>query len=333
MMQSGSFSHLSAHDLNPINHRNNRASLKKQTQNADPSQGNSSSLLFSPTFKCVTSLQFYAALLLELQKVASIVDSLAESSRQFVWSNLFEIAGLPDHKCSEHFTPILSGWLSSPTVNLLAVELLYVAFNVATLRFPALLSGHSFHPRAFDPPKPVITKIPQSKVIRPVPVRHPKNIGLANGSSQVTVTSEQQSRTFASYPLGDKEQLPSLAATASFVSRSPVTRASSASKFNEFINAPVNTIHASPIPHSNTLPPLSPAQPIDTAEQQTDLPASRAEVYTRALSQFTVVSTMKLHFWLTHAVERMGYSARFSTPKSKNGLVAYVQIRSSIFKL
>jgi len=58
-----------------------------------PQQRASSSLLYSPTFQCFTSLPFYASLLLELTQMAKAADQLSATCREVIWSQLFALIG------------------------------------------------------------------------------------------------------------------------------------------------------------------------------------------------------------------------------------------------
>ena len=56
----------------------------------------------------------------------------------FFFCYLLGITGVK-HRCSHQFTPIVENWLNSQTLNLLAVELLYLAFSLCLLRYPKIL--------------------------------------------------------------------------------------------------------------------------------------------------------------------------------------------------
>ena len=95
--------------------------------------------LFSPTFQCYTSTPFYRNLLIELEHVASYIDQGKSRSREIVWRQLFTLLGAKPVVCSKPFEPVLKSWTESPTINLLAIELLYLAFATAFDRFPDLI--------------------------------------------------------------------------------------------------------------------------------------------------------------------------------------------------
>lgn len=98
---------------------------------------------FSPSFQCYTSPLFYRSLLLELEWVAGIVDDCKEQARELVWKQLFVLSGAPKGlKSSKQILPIISGWVQSSTMNLLAIELLYLAFATALNQYPDFIKNN-----------------------------------------------------------------------------------------------------------------------------------------------------------------------------------------------
>jgi len=92
---------------------------------------------FSPSFQCYTSPLFYRSILLELEWVASVVDDCKEAAREIVWKQLFILCGAPPGlSSSKLISPVIVGWKKSSTMNLLAIELLYLAFATALNQFP-----------------------------------------------------------------------------------------------------------------------------------------------------------------------------------------------------
>jgi hypothetical protein len=91
-------------------------------------------LYFSPCFQCYTSAPFYKSILQELEWVASVIDNCYPPAREQVWAQLFAMTGASRTKCSKQFSSIVKGWTESPTLNLLAIELLYLSFAIALER-------------------------------------------------------------------------------------------------------------------------------------------------------------------------------------------------------
>jgi hypothetical protein len=130
--------------------------LAQQTASLDPAENQQGVALFSPLFQCHTTLAFYAALLAELQAMAALVDPCPSIVREIIWEQVFLLIGVHPHRCETHLKPIIEAWLSSPTVNLLAVELLYISFVRALANHPDLLRAQS----------------PQTRVHQQPPVQH-----------------------------------------------------------------------------------------------------------------------------------------------------------------
>jgi hypothetical protein len=131
-------------------------------------------VLFSPTFQCFTSFPLYAALLLELQTLALLIDQREPEARAAVWAQLFALIGIgghsrlgprvsdenvmktpygidgqPENSMTARFTPIIEQWLESKTLNLLAVELLYLSFSLSILQYQDLLGEDRAYQQAF----------------------------------------------------------------------------------------------------------------------------------------------------------------------------------------
>lgn len=94
----------------------------------------SEQLYFSPCFQCYTSAPFYKSILQELEWVASVIDNCHPPAREQVWAQLFAMTGANRNKCSKPFSAIVKGWTESSTLNLLAIELLYLSFAIALER-------------------------------------------------------------------------------------------------------------------------------------------------------------------------------------------------------
>lgn len=112
-------------------------------QSPSDAQTNLQGALFSPLFQCATTLPFYAALLNELQAMATLVDPCPAVVREIIWEHVFLLIGVQPHRCDLSLKPIIEAWLSAPTVNLLAVELLYIAFVRALANHPDLLRAQT----------------------------------------------------------------------------------------------------------------------------------------------------------------------------------------------
>lgn len=111
--------------------------------------------VYSAVFQCFVGLPFYASLMLELQSMARAIDDRPAAARRAVWCQLLTLISptrtLPSSSTSSsspsstaavpdaQFGPVVAGWLAGTTTNLLAVELLYLAFMLALLKYPDLL--------------------------------------------------------------------------------------------------------------------------------------------------------------------------------------------------
>eukprot|EP01087_Luapelamoeba_hula_P009712 TRINITY_DN2531_c1_g1_i1.p1 TRINITY_DN2531_c1_g1~~TRINITY_DN2531_c1_g1_i1.p1 ORF type:complete len:585 (-),score=80.46 TRINITY_DN2531_c1_g1_i1:56-1810(-) len=110
-------------------------------------------VLYSPTFQMFTSLPFYTALLDDLRAMSEYADQLPPSCRDLIWAQLFELIGVK-HKCSNQFTPIINAWASSGVINILAIELLYLSFQLCIMAEPTLLGDDEpFATTAYGFPK------------------------------------------------------------------------------------------------------------------------------------------------------------------------------------
>ena len=98
---------------------------------------------FSPSFQCYTSPLFYRSLLLELEWVSSVVDDCKPPAREIVWGQLFVLSGMPKGlKSSKAFLPVVNNWMRGSTMNLLAIELLYLAFATALNQYPDFIKNN-----------------------------------------------------------------------------------------------------------------------------------------------------------------------------------------------
>lgn len=98
---------------------------------------------YSPAFQCYTSPPFYKSLLSELQYVSSFIDLCKPQSREIVWKQLFILLGAKPVLCSKVFGPVLKAWAEAPTINLLAIELLYLSFAISLDKNPDLIKDVS----------------------------------------------------------------------------------------------------------------------------------------------------------------------------------------------
>lgn len=96
---------------------------------------------FSPAFQCYTSPPFYKNLLSDLQYISVYIDQCRPNAREVVWEQLFVLLGAKPAACSKLFGPVLRAWAEAPTINLLAVELLYLSFAISLEKYPELLKG------------------------------------------------------------------------------------------------------------------------------------------------------------------------------------------------
>ena len=85
---------------------------------------------YSPTFHCSTSPSFYRDILSELETLAESLDNSKSTIREAVWNHLFILLGAKQITCSNKFSPIIKAWKESPTINLLAIELLYISISI-----------------------------------------------------------------------------------------------------------------------------------------------------------------------------------------------------------
>lgn len=116
-------------------------------------QGGTSQFFFSPTFQCYTSPPFYRGLLLELDYVSWFVDQCKPYARAVIWKQLFALLDAKPLQCSRPFFPILRQWTESNTINLLAIELLYLAFATTLDCNPQLITSY-FEPKGTAAPQP-----------------------------------------------------------------------------------------------------------------------------------------------------------------------------------
>lgn len=107
-------------------------------------------ILYSNTFQCYTSLAFYGALLAQLKAWVKQLDAGSARSRSLVWAHLFCLVGR-DQTSSDPITPMLHAIVSAPKMDLMDVELLYLAILLATKLYPQLLSSTSTTPTTATP--------------------------------------------------------------------------------------------------------------------------------------------------------------------------------------
>ena len=114
-------------------------------------------ILYSNTFQCYTSLAFYGALLAQLKAWVRALDAGSARSRSLVWSHLFCLVG-SDQVSSDPITPVLQAIVSAPKMDLMDVELLYLAVLLATKLYPQLLTS-SASSSAAATPEPSTTSV------------------------------------------------------------------------------------------------------------------------------------------------------------------------------
>jgi len=94
---------------------------------------------YSVSFQCYTSSLFYSSLLVELEYAALILDDTTPEAREIVWNRLFILCGGPkqgNFKSSKLISPVIKKWIEATSKNLLAIELLYLAFAISLNKFP-----------------------------------------------------------------------------------------------------------------------------------------------------------------------------------------------------
>lgn len=74
----------------------------------------------------------------DLTTATKMFDDCEESAREAVWTQLLSLIGAKHIPCSKKFSPVLQSWVSSPTINLLAIELLFLAFALTIEKHPEL---------------------------------------------------------------------------------------------------------------------------------------------------------------------------------------------------
>ena len=99
---------------------------------------------YSPWFHCYKSLGFYSRLLTAVQRYARTVDCAGRHFRQLVWRELYQFSGRAPASdvafdistAGAHglLEPFVAGLLRLPTVNLVALELVYQSFHQAQRR-------------------------------------------------------------------------------------------------------------------------------------------------------------------------------------------------------
>lgn len=100
------------------------------------------------------------------------------------------------HRCSEVFSPVVENWIGSPSVNLLAVELLYLAFSLCLLRYPKLLGDDE---RITQSPFGIIQD-PLRDLINPITDASILKSQAANGSRKRKAETQSQSPRPSSSP-------------------------------------------------------------------------------------------------------------------------------------
>lgn len=117
-------------------------------------------ILYSNTFQCYTSLAFYGALLVQLKAWVRQLDAGSARSRSLVWAHLFCLVGR-DQTSSDPIAPVLQAIVSAPKMDLMDVELLYLAVLLASKLYPQLLSSASANSNAATP-EPLTSSAPSS---------------------------------------------------------------------------------------------------------------------------------------------------------------------------
>lgn len=106
---------------------------------------------YSPWFHCYKSLGFYSCLLTAVQRYARTVDRAGRHFRQLVWRELYQFSGRAPASdvafdistAGAHglLEPFVAGLLRLPTVNLVALELVYQSFHQAQRRYPDVFAN------------------------------------------------------------------------------------------------------------------------------------------------------------------------------------------------
>jgi len=94
--------------------------------------------VFSPIFKCLTTMSFYASILRELEDYVALIDDCPSWSREIVWEQLFTIVGSDKRKFSGFFTPVLQDTMKETKVNLMDIEVMFLAFFLIINIFPEI---------------------------------------------------------------------------------------------------------------------------------------------------------------------------------------------------
>lgn len=75
--------------------------------------------------------------------MSSVVDDCNPPARETVWRQLFVLSGMPKGlKSSKPFLPVVNNWMRGSTMNLLAIELLYLAFATALNQYPDFIKNN-----------------------------------------------------------------------------------------------------------------------------------------------------------------------------------------------
>jgi hypothetical protein len=92
-------------------------------------------VLYSPTFKCYTSIVFYAAVFTELRRLCARMDEsgkVPEAARAIVWAHLYTLIGVDKPLTSSSLTPALNAMAAdADKLNLVEIEVLLLAFLLA----------------------------------------------------------------------------------------------------------------------------------------------------------------------------------------------------------
>lgn len=106
---------------------------------------------YSPWFHCYKSLGFYSRLLTAVQRYARTVDRAGRHFRQLVWRELYQFSGrapasdvafdISTAGAHSLLEPFVAGLLRLPTVNLVALELVYQSFHQAQRRYPDVFAN------------------------------------------------------------------------------------------------------------------------------------------------------------------------------------------------
>eukprot|EP01122_Echinamoeba_exundans_P013196 TRINITY_DN5725_c0_g1_i1.p1 TRINITY_DN5725_c0_g1~~TRINITY_DN5725_c0_g1_i1.p1 ORF type:complete len:584 (-),score=74.20 TRINITY_DN5725_c0_g1_i1:69-1820(-) len=112
-----------------------------------PYEVDSLTVLYSPTFKCYTSIVFYAAVFTELRRLCATIDEsgkVSPAARATVWAHLYTLIGADKPLNSSSLTPALNAMAAdADKLNLVEIEVLLLAFLLSLHANRHLLSASS----------------------------------------------------------------------------------------------------------------------------------------------------------------------------------------------